>query len=242
MPAAGVSFGELTWTHRLERDILDLIRREKMTKPVIIAESHPASTAAIELAVENPDKIGGVVVAGTNLVQFFPSPKDPTRKSPVTFPERADLVDEGWGAKWFKYVTPETWNNNDMRPEMLSGDLPRGQSASQEIEEALLPVKIRYLCEFWASDVTRDFDRLQVPVLVLVAGFDEKYLADPANSFTKMAYVDSWETLIPKHPKVKLVKIQDARLLVLEDQPKLADDAITLFVEQAVKIHSVSPD
>jgi hypothetical protein len=97
-------------------------------------------------------------------------------------------------------VTPETWNSNDMRPEILSGDLARGQKASQEIEEAPLPVNIRYLCEFWASDVTLDFDRLQVPVLALVPGFDDKYLADPANSSTKMVYVDSWETVIPKHP------------------------------------------
>ena len=233
-PAAGTSFGEQTWTRRLERDILDLIRKEKMTKPVVIAESHPASTAAINLAVEHPDKIGGVVILGTNLVQLFPSPKDPTRKTRATFQERVELVDEAWAAKWFKYVTPETWNSNDMRPEMLSGDLLKGQNASQEIEAAPLPVKIRYLCEFWASDVTRGFDKLQVPVLALVPGFDEKFLADPANVFTKMAYVDSWETLIPKNPKVKLVKIPDARLLVLQDQPKLADDAITEFIEQVV--------
>jgi hypothetical protein len=44
------------------------------------------------------------------------------------------------------------------------------------------------------------------------------------------------------HRKVKLVKIPDARLLVLEDQPKLADDAIATFVEQAVKAHSGPPD
>src|SRR5947209_16197363 len=36
MPTAGASFGEQTWTRRLERDILDLIRKEKMTKPVVI--------------------------------------------------------------------------------------------------------------------------------------------------------------------------------------------------------------
>ena len=125
---------------------------------------------------------------------------------------------------------------------MLSGDSSRGQTASQEIETAPLPTKIRYLCEFWASDVTRDLDKLQVPVLALIPGFDEKFLADPANSFTKMVYVDSWETLMPKNSKVKLVKIPDARLLVLEDQPKLADDAITPFVEQAVKAHSGAPD
>src|SRR5437868_14153203 len=128
-----------------------------------------------------------------------------------------------------------------MRPEMLSGDYSRGQTASQEIEAAPLPVKIRYLCEFWASDVTRDLDKLQLPVLALIPGFDEKFLADPANAFAKMAYVDSWETLIPKNPKVKLVKIPDARLLVLDDQPKLADDAIMTFVEETVNPHAGAP-
>jgi pimeloyl-ACP methyl ester carboxylesterase len=122
-----------------------------------------------------------------------------------------------------------------MRPEMLSLDLSRGRKARQEIEEAPLPVKIRYLCEFWSSDVTRSFDRLQVPVLALIPGFDEKFLADPANSFAKLSFVNSWETLIPKNPKLQLVKIPYARLLVLEDQPEKADDAIATFVEQAGK-------
>src|SRR5207253_158006 len=115
MPAAGSSFSELTWTRRLERDILDLIRREKINKPVIVSDSYPSSIAAIELGVEHADKIGGVVLAGPNVVQFFPSPKDPARKSLATQQERAGLVDEGWGEKWFKYVTPETWESNDMR-------------------------------------------------------------------------------------------------------------------------------
>lgn len=240
VPDARTSFGEMTWTRRLERDILDLIAREKLSEPVIVTEREPGSQAAIELAAAHPDKIGGVVLAATNLTQFFASPKDPTRKTPATLQERVALVDEGWVAKWFKYVTPETWNSNDMRPETLSSDAARGQRASREIEAAPLAIKIRYLCEFWASDVTRDFDRLQVPVLALVPGFDEKFLADPANSFTKTAYVDSWET--PKSPKVTLVKIPAARLLVLEDQLQLADDAIAIFVEQAVKAHSGAPE
>src|SRR5205085_39503 len=179
MPASGSSFSELTWTRRLERDILDPIQREKINKPVIVSDSYPTSVAAIELGVEHADKIGGVVLAGPNVVQFFPSPKDPARKSLATQQERAGLVDEGWGEKWFKYVTPETWESNDMRPEMLSSDLSRGRKARREIEAAPLPVKIRYLCEFWASDITRSFDRLQVPVLALIPGFDEKFLADP---------------------------------------------------------------
>lgn len=64
IPAAVSSFSEMTWTRRLERDILDLIRRDKINKPVIVSDSYPSSIAAIELGVEHPDKIGGVVLAG----------------------------------------------------------------------------------------------------------------------------------------------------------------------------------
>jgi pimeloyl-ACP methyl ester carboxylesterase len=232
MPAAGSSFSELIWTRHLERDLLDLIGKQKIINPVIVAERQPAAQAAIELAVEHADLIRGVVLVGTNLVQFFPSPKDPTRKTPITFPERVVSIDEAWAAKWFKYVTPETWRSGDLAPAMLSVDPLRAQAAWAELEAAPVEIKIHYLCEFWASDVTRDFDKLRVPVLALVPGFDEKFLANPGNGFAKAAFLDSWETLVPEHPKLELVKIPDARMLVLDDQPKRADDAIAKFVEQ----------
>jgi pimeloyl-ACP methyl ester carboxylesterase len=232
MPAAGRSFSELTWTRRLERDILDLIRREKLTKPIIVAERQPAAQAAIELASEHPDQIGGIVLVGTNLVQFFAAPKDPTRKTPIAFADRGGFVDESWAAKWFKYVTPETWKNGDLGKQLLSVDPARAQTAWDELESAPLEIKIRYLCEFWASDVTRGFDGLKVPVVALVPGFDEKFLADPANGFAKPAFLDSWETLVPKHPQLELIKIPNARMLVFDDQPNAADDAIATFVKK----------
>jgi pimeloyl-ACP methyl ester carboxylesterase len=235
MPAAGSSFTELTWTRHLERDILDLIKREKLSKPVIIAGQMPASIAAIELAEERPDEVGGIVLVGANPVQFVFSPKDPTRKTPATPDERARMVDEALGATWFKFVTPETWLSNDFPPESLSAVPAIGQQASDELEAAPLPVKIRYLCEFSASDVTRKFDKLRVPILALIPGFDDKFLADPANSGIKTAYIDRWENLSPKPPKLQLAKIPNARVLVLDDQPKQADDAVIKFVEQIVK-------
>jgi len=232
MPAAGTSFAEMSWTRRLERDILDLIRREKLRKPLIVAERQPAAQAAMELASEHPEQIGGVVLVGTNLVQFFASPKDPARRTPIAYSDRGGFVDESWVGKWFKYVTPETWKNGDLRPQLLSADPARAQTAWDELESAPLEVKIRYLCEFWASDVTRSFDKLQVPVLALVPGFDEKFLADPANAFAKPSFLDSWETLVPKHPQLELVKIPNARMLVLDDQPQAADEAIATFVKK----------
>ncbi len=232
MPAAGRSFSELTWTRRLERDILDLIRREKLTRAIIVAERQPAAQAAIELAIDHPDQIGGVVLVGTNLVQFFSAPKDPTRKTPIAFADRGGFVDESWAAKWFKYVTPETWKNGDLGKQLLSVDPARAQTAWDELESAPLEVKIRYLCEFWASDVTRRFDRLKVPVVAIVPGFDEKFLAEPANGFAQTAFLDSWETLVPKHPLLELIKVPNARMLVFDDQPKEADDAIATLVKK----------
>ncbi|HJZ79292.1 MAG TPA: alpha/beta hydrolase, partial [Pyrinomonadaceae bacterium] len=232
MPPIGTSFSELSWTRRLEQDILDLIQKEKLQRPVLVAERQPAAQAAIELAIAHPEKISGVVLVGTNLVQFFSAPNDPTRKTPIPFADRAALVDESWAAKWFKYVTPETWKNGDLRKQLLSMDESRAQAAWEGVEAAPLEVKVRYLCEFWASDVTRSFDKLKVPVLALVPAFDEKFLADPANSFAKPAFLDSWETLVPKHPLVELVKIPNARMLVLDDRPTEADQAIGAFIEK----------
>ncbi len=231
MPAGGLKLGERPWTRLLERDIRNLIKTKKLKNPVIMTDSHPGSTAAVELAIEDPADIGGVVIVGTNLVQFLVSPKDSTRRTPVRHDERVDLVEDGWASQWFKFVTPETWNSNDMRPEMLSSDVSRGQKAVEEIEKAPLEVKIRYLCEFWASDVTIDFDKLKVPILVLAPGFDEKYLADPANTFAKVAYVDLWDTLIPKNQNVEVVKVPNARLMVLDDQPARSDEAIARFTD-----------
>jgi len=41
--------------------------------------------------------------------------------------------------------------------------------------------------------------------------------------------VDPWEPLASKQPKLELMNIPDGRLLILEDQPKQADDAIATF-------------
>ena len=231
MPS-GLKLGERAWTRLLERDLLQLIKTKKLTKPVIVADSHPGSTAALDLAIEHPEEIGGVVIAGTNLVQFLPSPKDPTRRTPIDATDRVTLVEDGWASQWFKYVTPETWLSNDMRPGQLSNDLQRGRKAVEEIEQAPLEVKIRYLCEFWASDVTANFDKLHVPILALVPGFDEKYLADPANVFTKLAYIDLWDAVIPKNPNLEVVKVPNARLLVLDDQPEQSDELIAKFMNR----------
>lgn len=232
-PMAPGGLRELTWTRSLERDLLKLIKREHLTGPVIIAERQPASVAAIELANAHPEKIAGLVLTATNLLQAPTSPKDPTKKTPATFAERVDLVETGLAEKWFKYVTPDTWLSNNYMPEWYSSDSPEGLDAWQSSEAAPLPVKIRYLCEFWLSNITEDFQKLKVPTLVLVPGFDEKFLADPVNNLFKTWFVTAWDSSVIKQPNAELVRIPGGRLLLLRKKSEIANNAIEHFIDRA---------
>lgn len=223
------SYGDLTWTQRLEHDIFDLIRREKLKQPVIVAHGFPGSLIADELAVQRPELLGGVIDVAVMPVQFFPSPKDPSFRKPAAPDERIEYVNVSWAQKWFKYVTPETWESNNYPAEMFSNDPSRAEQARQQVESAPLEVKIRYLSEFMAADHTPEFAKLEVPLLALIPGFNEKFLGDPTNAFYKISFQDSWEPL-SKNPQVQRITIPDARALILDDQPKLADEAIAAFV------------
>jgi pimeloyl-ACP methyl ester carboxylesterase len=229
LPPETTSYGELTWTRRLEQDVLDLINREKLNKPVIVAHGFPGSLVADEIAVGRPEVLGGVIDLAVMPVQFFPSPKDPSFRKPATPDERIEYVNDAWAQKWFKYVTPETWESNNYRAEMFTNDPARGEQVRQQVESAPLEVKIRYLSEFMASDHSSEIANLNVPLLAVIPGFNETFLADPANSFYKMAFQSSWEAL-SRNPQIQLLTIPNARVLLLDDQPKLIDEAISTFV------------
>jgi len=230
LPSETTSYGEFSWTRRLERDILDLIDREKLKRPILVAHGFPGSLAAEELGAQHPDALGGIIEIASMPVQFFPSPKDPSRKTPATPDERVETLNEGWAEKWFKYVTPETWESNNYPAEMFANDPGRAEQVRQQVEAAPLPVKIRYLSEFMASDHSSALVNLSVPLLALRPGFNEQLLADPASSWYKASFQQSWDAF-SKNPRIQLMTILNARVLILDDQPKLADDAIATFVE-----------
>lgn len=229
LPPETTSYGEFTWTRRLERDIEDLVRREKLNKPVIVAHGFPGSLAAEELAIKNPNAISGVIEISSMPIQFSPSPRNP--KTPATPDERIEVVNEGWAQKWFKYVTPETWESNNYPSEMFANDPDRAEHVRRQVEAVPLPVKIRYLAEFMASDHSAEFSSLNVPMLVLRPGFNDKLLADPAYGWLKTSFQDSWNAF-SKNPRIEVMTVPNARALILEDQPKLTEDAIVTFVER----------
>ena len=227
LPPETTSYGEFTWTRRLERDIAGVIARGHLERPIIVVHGFPGSLAAEEMASEHPDLIGGIVEVASMPVQFSPSARDPRRQT--TPEERIVVVNEGWAAKWFKYVTPDTWESNNYPAEMFSNDRARAERTRLEVESTPLPVKIRYLCEFMASDHTAQLLNLSVPLLALRPGFNETVLADAANAWFKSSLQDSW-IVFSKNPNIRLLTVPNARALILDDEPSVADEAIGSFV------------
>jgi hypothetical protein len=83
--------------------------------------------------------------------------------------------------------------------------------------------------EFMASDHSVELASLKVPLLALRPGFNEKLLADPTNSWYKTSFQDAWDAF-SKKPRIQVVTIPNACALLLDDQPKLTDEAIATFI------------
>ena len=225
MPPAATSYGALTWTRQLARDIRGVIEGQRLERPIVVTHGFPGSLAAEELAVSHPALIGGVVEIASMAVQPYPT----SAGREATPEQRVAIVDDSWAQQWFKYVTPETWESNNYPVEMFANDAVRAERIRREIEAVPLPVKIRYLVEFMASDHRPTFDAIGVPVLVLKPGFNETVLSNLALGWFKPSFQDGWSGY-PRNPKVEMTTIPDARALLLDDQPALADQAIATFV------------
>ena len=231
LPTESISYGDLTWTRQLERDVLQLITKEKLRRPVIVAHGFPGSFVAHEIAIQHPGILGGVIDLASTPVRAFPSPRDPTGKTPGTPQERVQFTDEFWAQKWFKYVTPETWESNNYTADMFCNDGVQAERARQQMEMTPLPVKIRYLIEFMAEDQTEDLMKITVPVLVLRPGFNDEIFGNATTSWFKRYFIDSWDQF-SKNTNIQLLTIPQGRVLMLDDQPQATDDAITKFINQ----------
>ena len=229
LPPETTSVGEFTWTRRLARDIRELIDRNRLDKPIVVVHGFPGSLAAEELASTHPHLLGGVVEVASMPVQAMASFRNAGRE--LTPAERIDIVDVSWVQQWFKYVTPETWESNNYPAAMLANDAERAERARRQLEGAPLPVKIRYLVEYMASDHREMLATMTVPMLLLLPGFSEAVLADSAHSWFKARFEDGW-TRLPGNPQRQVVTIGDARALLLDDQPEQADRAIVTFADR----------
>ncbi|MBX7151925.1 alpha/beta hydrolase [bacterium] len=228
MPAEGTSYGEQTWTQGTVAGLLKLIDKEKLEKPVIVGHFVQGTQIALRLAEDYPNKIGGVIILG-GPAKFIVAMNGRVKDFPLD--TMILFTDKATGPKWFKHMTRKFYDENNIRPEIYSLDNHRGMELWQQSTSIPLPVLVRYVCEYFASDVKVRFPEIQCPVLILRPTFSESILSDPVNNYVRPQYIDSWNDAPSKNSLIQFKDIQNASTFVWKDKPDTVYDAIHVFIK-----------
>ncbi len=211
-------YGKMAWTEVAKSDILKLINTEKLDKPILVGHFLNGTQIAFDLAREHPELIGGVIILGGEPYRYFASRSDTSKA--MSFQERQGAVDYYFGPQWFKTVTKKTWDDNMFLPEYYTTNKNLAQNIWDESAAVPVPVMVRYLCEFFSYDMTRNIADLKVPSLVLIPSFSPEMLVGQFGSFVKLFFIDIWDSVKEKNKSIRFETIENARLFVWEDQPE----------------------
>ncbi len=233
-PKEGTSLGEYTWSKSAAEGIVKLMDKEKLIQPVLVGNHTLSAQIVLRIASTYPDKVGKVVILGSPakfvLIQ---------NNKPVEYPLKSRIAyqDKVIAPTFYKFVTRETWNQNNYIREIYV--LKNGRQADElwkQVASVPLPVMVRYLMEFQVTDPLMDIDRIQCPVLVLRPGFRQDWIEDSQNgsfNFIKPQFIDGWDKLREKNSKIEIVDIPDSGVFVWKDQPEKTYEYLLEFLKRS---------
>lgn len=231
MPPEGTSYGDQTWTRAAVDAVARLIREKKLDRPVLVGHFVNGTQIAMRLALEHPDLARAVVLlAGTP--RFEPVAATPFWPKNLTTEQKVKAVDQFSAPRWFKTVTRDTWVRGNFVATDYSADSLLGARFADRANEPPLPVLVRYLCEFHASDLWPELDRLQKPLLVLQPSFTGGVRADSTRSYLQGYFEEPWRDRLKDRPRTEVAFLENAGILVMDDAAAVVDRRIAEFLKR----------
>lgn len=216
MPPDSVSHSTTPWMSRSTAAIAGAMTERGVKNAIVVGHFIVGSHVALELAQRHPEHVRGVVLVGGELSRYWPSRADTTGRTPATPAQRAASVDRSLVPQFFRYVTDSTWHANNYLAHTFSVDSARAGRLWREQAAVPLPIMIRYLCDFYATEFAPRLDGIRVPILVLQPGFNAKTLRD--TPYLKQFFQDSWEPARARN-NVEMREVPDAGVHIWLDQP-----------------------
>jgi pimeloyl-ACP methyl ester carboxylesterase len=230
MPAPGVGYGEQTWTRAAAEAVATLIRDRKLKRPVLVGHSLNGSQVVMRVAVDHPELARAVVfLAGSPRYEPVEAggqwPKD------LTLEKKVQMTDQYMAPRWFKTVTRDTWVKNNFKADDYSTDSKRGAKFADLANAPPLPVLVRWLCEFHASDLLTDLPKLKLPLLVVEPAFTAGLRADSTRTYLQAFFVEPWRGALAGRPRTETLSVDDAGIMVMDDQAAIVDRKVAEFVK-----------
>jgi pimeloyl-ACP methyl ester carboxylesterase len=234
MPPPGASYGDQTWTRAATDAVVKLIREKKLARPVLVGHFINGTQVAMRVALDHPDMVRAVVLlAGT--ARFEPVKASRFWPKNMTLEQKVQAVDRFSAPRWFKTVTRDTWVRGNFVATDYSADSVLGKRFADRANEPPLPVLVRYLCEFHASDLWPDLERLKPPLLMIQPSFSASVRADTTRNYLQGYFEEPWRGRIEGRPRTESSFVENAGILVMEDQAALVDRKIADFLKGLVR-------
>jgi pimeloyl-ACP methyl ester carboxylesterase len=231
MPPPGTSYGDQTWTRSATDAVVKLIREKQLVRPVLVGHFINGTQVAMRVALDHPELVRAVVLfAGPPRYE----PVSASRFWPknLTLEQKVQAVDRFSAPRWFKTVTRDTWVKGNFVATDYSTDRVLGKRFADRANQPPLPVLIRYLCEFHASDLWPDLERVQRPLLVIQPSFTASLRADTTRSYLQSYFAEPWRGRLDARPRTESVFLDNAAILVMEDQAAKVDRKVADFLER----------
>lgn len=232
-PKEGTSFGEESWNIGVLEGLSKLITQEKLSKPIVVGHFTTGTQLALRMAVDYPDKVGGVIIIG-GPAKFLPVQNGKAMEPPL---EMRVMGTDKYSAPFFKVVSKATWDSNSYTKELYSQNYDTATRLWNMQASAQLPVLVRYLCEFQAADITLELSKIKCPLLVLRPGFKSELLSHPEDGTTnyiKPQFIDSWDSAKKQNASLELVDVLNAGTFIWKDQPRKTYNLIENFVNGSI--------
>lgn len=231
MPAAGTSYGAQTWTRSAIDAVVRLIQERKLVRPVLVGHFLNGTQVAARVALEHPELVRALVLL-CGSPRFEPLESTPQWPRGLTLEKKVAAVDGFLAPRWFKTVTRATWIAGNFTAADYSIDAARGRKFAELANQPPLPVLIRYLCEYHASDLGPDLARSATPLLLLQPTFTDEARADPKRAYLSSFFDEPWHGLLEGRAHTEHVRLDGAGILVLDDKAGEVDAALAGFLEQ----------
>ncbi len=226
-PTAATSFGDQTWTDAALSALEHLVESEGIQQPIVVGHWLTGTQLALRFALAHPKSVKAVIILSGS-TRFVPTD---TTRMPAQMPleQRIAGIDKFMAPRWFKTVTRVTWDDNNFLPIDYAINPVRGLRLWREAAAPQLHVWTRYLCEFYAQDISLELGRLAVPTLVLLPGLENIY-HDPGNNYMAAYCLRSWDGPATENSSIEFVTIPESRACMWFDQPGKVDVAIAEFL------------
>lgn len=235
MPPAGTSYGEGTWTRAAVAAVIRLIEERRLARPALVGHFVNGTQVAAGVALARPELVRALVLlAGSPRFEPLSESAGGWLRG-LTLEKKVAMVDQFLAPRWFQTVTRATWVANNFTAADYSLDPARGKTFAERANEPPLPVLIRYLCEFHASDVAPALDGLRLPILLLQPGFDAAQRADPARAYLQGYLEEPWLGRLAGRADVERKTLDGAGILVMEDRADEVDATVAGFLARHAK-------